>query len=323
MTDRARVHVVSRPDRKYLTLRYIDPVTGKRHSKSAKTHRRSEAERAAARWEREIEEGASLSPSRATWSDFEEQVELDYVGSLATSSADRLRLVMRSYFSAAKPARMSAVSSDTIKQWVRHLRRRGVSEATVKSYSATLKAVLEWACETGCLDRVPAFPKAKRGRSSDAKTPMKGRPITDAEFQGMRNAVESVAGSERADCWLRLLDGLWLSGLRLSEALSLQWERSEEAMSVETSGRHTMLVVPAKSEKGNRDRLLPIAPQFADFLTETPLAERFGHVFPVGSPQPKVNWASRRITAFGEAAEIVVSSNDGKKKFASAHDLRR
>jgi hypothetical protein len=38
------------------------------------------------------------------------------------------------------------------------------------------------------------------------------------------------------DKWKRLLRGLWLSGLRLSEALALSWDE-EAAISVSMSGK--------------------------------------------------------------------------------------
>ena len=44
-----------------------------------------------------------------------------------------------------------------------------------------------------------------------------------------------------------------------------------------------MLRIPAELEKGNRDRLLPLAPEFAEFLAQTPEAERRGRVLrPLG-----------------------------------------
>jgi len=40
-----------------------------------------------------------------------------------------------------------------------------------------------------------------------------------------------------------------------------------------------MLKIHAELEKGNRDWLLPIVPEFAMFLLETPESERVGPVF--------------------------------------------
>jgi integrase len=90
-----------------------------------------------------------------------------------------------------------------------------------------------------------------------------------------------------------------------------------------------MLRIRAELEKGNEDRVLPIAPEFADFLLATPEAERTGYVFnPVGSrsgARPELDWVSKVITKIGKKASVRVSC-DGrthKPKYASAHDYRR
>ena len=51
------VRVVKYPDRKYLMMRYIDPITGKQIARSTRTTKRWEAERLAAKWEAELREG--------------------------------------------------------------------------------------------------------------------------------------------------------------------------------------------------------------------------------------------------------------------------
>ena len=45
-----------------------------------------------------------------------------------------------------------------------------------------------------------------------------------------------------------------------------------------------MLRIPAELEKGNQDRILPIAPEFVEFLERTPVDERTGYVF---NPKPQ------------------------------------
>ena len=71
---------------------------------------------------------------------------------------------------------------------------------------------------------------------------------------------------------------MWLSGLRLAESLELWWDR-DDRLCVDLSGEHPMLRIPAECEKGNQDRVLPMAPEFAEFVLTTPEAERTGPVF--------------------------------------------
>ena len=91
-----------------------------------------------------------------------------------------------------------------------------------------------------------------------------------------------------------------------------------------------MLRIPAALEKGNKDRVLPIAPEFAEFLRATPEADRTGPMF---NPQAKRPNAARlqphRVgelaSAIGKKAVVAVAtdSRTGRIKWASAHDLRR
>jgi integrase len=191
---------------------------------------------------------------------------------------------------------------------------------------------------------------------------MKGRPITLEEFERMLLKVESglVAAHERDDAkrakpnrignaalenyrqrqieaakgaapkWRHLLTGLWLSGLRLEESLELSWDRDDKLRVDFQPGELPMLRIPGELEKGNTDRLLPMAPEFAEFLQQTPEAERAGYVF---NPTPRSKRSARLgktqvgriISMIGEKAGVKVKINAATRevKYASAHDLRR
>jgi len=86
--------------------------------------------------------------------------------------------------------------------------------------------------------------------------------------------VPAVVGDDQALPWRHYLRGLWASGLRLGESLDLWWDRPEEIFPVFPRGGRPMLQVPGELEKGNADRLLPIAREFALFLLETPESAR-------------------------------------------------
>jgi integrase len=161
---------------------------------------------------------------------------------------------------------------------------------------------------------------------------MKGRPITAEEFERMLAAVPAVVGEEAAPQWARYLRGLWVSGLRLTESLELWWDRPDRLYPVFPKKGRPMLHVPGELEKGNSDRLLPIAPEFALFLAETPEPERAGPVFKLtgrrrGRPErPHPHRVSEIVSEIGAKAgvRVYVDPKDPEKvKYASAHDLRR
>jgi integrase len=85
------------------------------------------------------------------------------------------------------------------------------------------------------------------------------------------------------------------------------------------------LRIYAEAEKAHQDRLLPITPDFAEFLQQTPADERRGPVFMLVDLQTGKPLApervSRIVSAIGKKARVVV--NKAEQKHASAHDLRR
>lgn len=100
-----------------------------------------------------------------------------------------------------------------------------------------------------------------------------------------------------------------------------------DCLEVRLDGRRPLLVIPAELEKGNEDRLLPIAPEFAEFLESVPREERSGRVFKFRNRKTGditaygVQWVSKLVSEIGSKAGVVV--NPKTRKYASAHDLRR
>ena len=167
---------------------------------------------------------------------------------------------------------------------------------------------------------MPKQARAKRIRA-------KGRPLTDVEFSEMLIATSSVVGQSAKTSWRRLLIGLWLSGLRLEESLELTWGRTGEhhgGLWIDTAGKYPLLGIAAESEKGNTDRLLPMTPDFGEWLLRVPEDQRTGHVFPLTWQRHRgyrrKDTVSKVISEIGRQSGVTVNS-DGK--FASAHDLRR
>ena len=157
---------------------------------------------------------------------------------------------------------------------------------------------------------------------------MKGRPITLEEFERMLAKTRKVVplGPE---CWEYYLTGMWLSGLRLEESLDLWWDR-EDRISVEVGGEYPMFRVHAEQEKGFKDRLLAMAPEFAEVLLKTPSECRKGPMFTfLNRHGQKVQfgktYVGKVVSKIGKAAGVIVDTDlkNGKVKHATTHDLRR
>ena len=168
---------------------------------------------------------------------------------------------------------------------------------------AHLKAALRWAADVNLLVKAPKIKMPKRAKGGKL---MKGRAIAGEEFDRMIAKVVDVVGVPAAESWTHFLRGLWWSGLRLAESLDLWWDR-DDRLCIDLAGKRPMLRIPGELEKGNKDRLLPVAPEFAEMLLATPVEERTGPVFiPAGgrskSGRPSDWWVSRTVTAIGKKA---------------------
>ncbi|MDY0169176.1 MAG: site-specific integrase, partial [Thermoguttaceae bacterium] len=174
-----------------------------------------------------------------------------------------------------------------------------------------------WAHRQGYLAVVPNIDMAKVGGK------MKGRPITGEEFDRMIDATPKVREND-PEPWERLLHGLWLSGLRISEAVALDW--NDGPFQMDLAGKHPCFRIQGDGQKSGKAELCPCAPDFVEWLLgNTPEGERTGRVFPLPDQRTGEQIGSREagpvVSSIGAKAGIVVDADT--RKTASAHDLRR
>ena len=188
-------------------------------------------------------------------------------------------------------------------------------DTTIAHHLRHIRAALSWGVSMGMLAKVPDLHSPKRIKG---QTMMRGRPITAEEFDRMLAAVPKVRPHD-TPVWIRYLTGLWLSGLRLEESLILSWDQDAPFV-VDLTGRRPAFRIYAEAQKANRDEILPMTPDFAHWLQQTPQAERVGRVFKIDgltTLQPMTFLeVGRRVSAIGKKAGVVVNKADGK--FASA-----
>lgn len=329
MNEEIRVHVVDYGKGRNLMMRYTDPFTGKHVARSAGTRNTTKAERAAAKWEDELQEGRYQKPSRMAWEDFRSYYVLNAISGLADNSIVAYESTLNAFERLCSPQKLADLTTQRVTMFATELRTEGLREATVARHLRHLKSTARWANRQGLLPILPAFTMPKRAKGAKS---MRGRAITGEEFDRMIAATPKVVENSAADSWKFYLQGLWLSGLRLSESIELSWSDTSGAIVVDLGGRRPMLRIPAEAEKGFRDRLLPMTPDFARLLAAVPERERRGRVFKLlesdGTPFRSTRWdVGRIVSASGKAAGVVVDErqkgDETIRKFASAHDLRR
>ena len=338
MADDINVFIVRRKGRPHWLMRYQCPLTGQRYDKTSGTANKREALKRAGEWQGELQSG-KVTGKAANWAAFRDAYEDHAAVTVRASTAGKISSAFNVVETVMRPDSLKRVSTRWLTELQRRLLASDRSPATVESHFRHLKAALNWAADQGMITQVPKFPKLKRARQAKL---MKGRAVTGEEFERMLAVlpdvfpdVKSQEGQQRVvarrQSFEFLLQGLWLSGLRLGEALSLTWDQWADGIRVDADGEFVKLLIPAESEKGGRDRVYPTTPDFAQFLLSVPESQRSGMVFnPVmlRGICRRVDTVSSKIIDIGKAAGVKVDERDdknGNRKtvWASAHDLRR
>ncbi len=320
--EEIKVLVTEKADRRFWMAYYVDPLSGKQVARSTKADNQKDAERFAGIWEAELRSGKYKAPSKITWEEFTERFERDHCSGLAEKTLKAYRGAFAALERIIAPKRLRDVSANVLADFQAKLREEKLAEATIAAYLRHIKSALRWAAD---LSLIPEAPKIKMPKRIKGQSMMKGRPITGEEFDRMISKSNDVCG-EGSGSFTRLLRGLWFSGLRIGEALELSWD-GNEGLIICLEGKRPMMLIPASAEKGFKDRMLPITPDFAELLNSIPEANRNGKVFPIqnkaGKPMICPYAIGKRISDIGEKAGIKVKDESGKIKYASAHDLRR
>jgi len=351
------VKVTSDTGRKFLQMYYDDPTTGKRHKRSTRTTKQRDADRAAAKWEAELREDRYKPEGNITWQSFRERCEDEKLAALSRASQNATTTAFNHFERIISPKYLRVVTSAIVSRFQAELRREGMPDTSIACHLRNLRAALNWAEDVGLIAKAPKFtmPGGRRGKKTKQRM-MRGRPITLEEFERMLGKVEaglilyekskrrrepanrSFQQSEldrrrrkqaeraaaAAPSWLYLLRGLWLSGLRLGEAVILSWDQ-DAPFCVDLSGRFPRFRIYGEAQKSGEDEFLPMTPDFAEFLAQTPEDQRHGYVFNVQKQMGGIHRDAEKISpiisAIGRAAGVVVNKDQGK--YASAHDLRR
>jgi len=327
MSDEINVIVVKRKGLN-LYLRYIDPIDGKRREKNSGTTNMKAAQRAAGEWQAELNASGTASPGLMRWEQFREDFSENYLSHYSQGYITNFEGSLNIVEELMNPDTLGRITETWITRFYSLARKRLLANAstkrvaanaTIRKYFQHLNTAMKWAKEQGYIKTVPAFPKQSRQTKKGGKL-MKGRPITGEEFDRMIEASDN-------DSLNHLLRGLWLSGLRLGEALNLTWDQWADGIRVNVdSDGDVCLMIDGDNQKSGQALVYPLVDDFADFLKETPDDQRDGFVF---NPQRvreisrRVDTVSNWIVEIGQRAGVKVDDKDGVEKFASAHDLRR
>ena len=325
-------------------------MDSKRHEKNSGTVSMKAAQRAAGEWQAELNTSGVASRGLMSWEQFREEFSDGYLSHYSATYVNNVEGSLNVIETLMSPDTLARITEKWItrlhslatKRLVSTESERRVSKPTVRKYFQHLRTALKWASDQKYIKAVPGFPRETRQTHKGGKM-MKGRPITGEKFERMLGAVEKTlipglttepTAQQRASVRAaahslkQLMRGLWLSGLRLGEALKLTWDQWDDGIRVRVDeDGDVCLMIDGGNQKNRQTIVYPVVDDFAVFLLQTPQDERQGFVFNPFRVRAgicrRVDTVSNWIVAIGDKAGVKVDDKDGKEKIASAHDLRR
>jgi integrase len=307
LEERVTVWVQRFKDRRHLMLQWTDPETGRRKSKSAETDDPDKAEQARADLEYELNHGKYQEASRMTWERFRELFEDEYLSNLRGGTRERYDDVFDLFEELCHPTSLKGVTERTVSAFAAGMRKKptyrrvGMMPSTIRVNLQSLHTALSWAVRQKMLPECPAFPSVKVPRK-------KPQPIAVEAFERLVDKA--------ADPYMRafLMTG-WLAGLRLNEALHLEWEPAEAAPYLDLArGR---IILPAEFAKSVEDQWVPLDPALAEMLSRLPRqgARVFRFVKGKAGLPMTLNGVSQRVIRLAQKAGVRLTMHSLRKGF--------
>jgi integrase len=248
-------------DRDSLMLQWIDPLSNERKSKSAETHLPAVAEMKRTELEYELNHGLHQEASRMSWEKFRAVFEAEYAAGQRLNTRLGYQATFDLFERLCNPTSLRAKSGRTISAFHAAMLqeptrgRDGMKPSTRIIRLQHLRTALRWAVDQELIPKCPKFPKV----DADDRTP---QPVPVESFERIYAKADGDAQMQAY-----LLCG-WLAGLRLSEALALEWEETEEAPYVDLA--RDRIFLRGKIAKGKKDQWVPLHPDLRAALLALP-----------------------------------------------------
>jgi integrase len=199
------------------------------------------------------------------------------------------------------------------------------SPHTVNSILRVVMAMLRFCRRRGMIVDVPDLHRL------DYSSVMKGRPITEEEFQRMLEATPHVVGESSGESWIFALRVLWESGFRVSDLMNFSWDNPRFIHPQWANRQSDVSVLSIPSfQKNGKLQVVPMLPQLEELLLSVAKTQRHGWVV---DPQPMEclfngDWDSFRPDdkdlakllkkySFSEVARVCSVTETSVRKWAS------
>ncbi len=147
------------------------------------------------------------------------------------------------------------------------------SPHTVNSVLRAVMAFMRFCKGRGWVTEVPDLQKVEFNEV------MKGRPITQDEFQKMLDAAKPVVGDDSAASWIFAMKVLWESGFRAGDLMDFSWDNPRHIHPIwpTQADRLPTIAIPS-SQKNGRVQEVPMLPGLEVLLRGIPDHQRTGWV---------------------------------------------
>jgi integrase len=129
-----------------------------------------------------------------------------------------------------------------------------MQESTIKTMMQSLKAAFKWAVRQKLIPECPNFPSVKPPKKKPRPVPIE--------------SVEKLLAKAPDENMRVFLLSAWLGGLRLNEALSLEWEETDKALFLDLV--HDRIIFPATFVKATEDQWLPLDQDLREAICALP-----------------------------------------------------
>jgi integrase len=235
-----------------------------------------------------------------SWQTFRTRYESEY----ASEFRPKTQLSIRSALNMAEKLLSPTTPGDLMDLGVfyKAAKEKGLKSTSIRTYCKKLKVALDWAGRQHWV----------RGKVQQPDVPTKvlrklpKEPLTDEQLSVLFAAADALDASTAM-----LIRGLAYSGMRISEAEDLRWDRGVFRMNL----ANRTFVVDALGDKAGRDRIVPMTVEFRDLVTQVSPDERSGYVF---LPQCEDRSELRQLVL---KVGLAVKPSLGRR--ATPHDYRR
>lgn len=297
--EKITVYVVRPVDRSTLQLRWLDPITGRRKTKSCGTSDPDKAEQARADLEYELRHGLAHESSKMPWEKFRKAYEEEQLAGRREATKKKAGYVFDSFEKHVNPRTLGNVTERMLSKYQSAMRSDGRRAATIAGHMAYLRAALRWAADQKLIPAAPKIVMPKLPKKSHI------RKIVAEEF-------ERLVLTAPDELWKAFISTAWYTGMRRCEMLDMTWGRDSETPWVDFE--QNRIWIPAAYNKSDADQWVPMHPELAEILL--PLQKGSGKIFPLrGSPQE----VSRQFGKIARKAGCKITLHDLRRSFGSRY----